>query len=120
MGATMISTGVLCFLASLVLVITVQNLSRTGLLLGVVISWLALCFGGAALYAKEKAVARGISGVGRLFATLVTVLVLGSAVPGAIQNWESAQGLPAKIFLLWLAIIGIMVLWIPLRAGEEK
>ena len=84
------------------------------------LSVLVVFITGFALKAKEAALKHGVSKLAKLLGWLVAVGVLATAVKPYLSAWHDSQGFWPVVFLLWLALLALMIVWVPLQAGEER
>src|SRR5437762_1393049 len=115
----MLLVTVLCAIGAVTLLVIVTAGSSWNGLVAFLTSWVAVMFTALALKAKESAVRRGVSVVGKAIATVIVLGVLGTAVSPYLEFWRGSTGLWTKAFLVWLAVLALMMVWVPLQGGEE-
>jgi hypothetical protein len=116
----MLLVTILCAGAAAILSAIVFNLPSLSSIKAFLLSFLVAFICGLALAAKEAAVKKGTSFFARLLAFVVTGAILTTAAQPYMNVWRETHGFWPVVFLLWLAWLAFVMLWLPLRAGGEK
>ena len=111
----------LCVVAALIVSFIVQKRADLGSISAFLISWIAVMALAGALKLKENS-QRGTAGFKftKFLGLLCTFVVLYPGVTAFPQAWREAAGVASKAFLVWLAILAWMSLWVIFQAAEEK
>jgi len=110
---------ILCAGAAATLSAIVLNLHSMSSIKAFLLSILVVFICGLALAAKEAALKKGVSILARWLALFVTVTLLTPAFKPYISVWHETHGFWPVALLLWLALLALMMVWLPLQAGEE-
>jgi hypothetical protein len=116
----MVLVTVLCAAAAATLSAIVLNFWSLSSIKAFLLSVLVMFICAFALPAKESAAKKGISPIARWLAFLVTIAILSPAVKPYLSVWQETHGFWSVTFLLWLALLALITVWLPLQAGQER
>jgi hypothetical protein len=117
----MFLSTILCAIAAGILAAVVINLYSIGALYAFLGSWLVALIGGGALYAKESALRKGGAGIfSRIVGGFVVLVILATGTQTFLEHWKQAQSLWSRALLVWLALVGLMIVWVSFGGGEER
>ncbi len=116
----MLLVGILCAAAAAALSAIVFNFSSLSSLKAFLLSVLVVFICGFALSAKEAAVKKGISPVAKWLTFVVAIAILSPAAQPYLSVWHETHGFWSVAFLLWLALLALIIVWLPLQAGQEQ
>jgi hypothetical protein len=116
----MLLVAILCAGSAATLSGVILNFPSLSGLQAFLLSVLVVFICGFALRAKEAAVKKGISPVARWLTAFLTVAVLSPAAKPYLTVWHNTYGFWPVVFLLWLALLAVITVWLPVQAGEEQ
>jgi hypothetical protein len=116
----MLLVGILCAAAAATLSAIVFHFSSLSSLKAFLLSVLVVFICGFALYAKEAALKKGISPVAKWLTFVVAIAILSPAAKPYLSVWHETYGFWSVAFLLWLALLALITVWLPLQAGEQQ
>jgi peptidoglycan/LPS O-acetylase OafA/YrhL len=110
----------LCALGAAALMQIVVRFSSLSLLAAFLLSLLVVLFTSGALAAKKVAAEKRVSVLAKLPAVILILLFLTPSAKPYLSLWQSTAGFWSKAFLVWLAILALMLITVPAQAGEER
>lgn len=116
----MLLVAVLCAGAAATVSALVLNFSSLSSIKAFLLSLLVMFICAFALPVKEAAVKKGISPVAKWLTFVVAIAILSPAAKPYLSIWHSTHGFWPVTFLLWLALLALITVWLPVQAGEEK
>jgi len=116
----MILMALLCAGAAATLAALILNISSLSSIKAFLLSILVVFLCGFALPAKEAALKKGISPAAKWLTWLVVVAILSQAAKPYVSLWPETHGFWPVTFLVWLALLGLMIVWLPIQAGEDS
>jgi hypothetical protein len=111
---------ILCAGAAATLSGIVFNLPSLSAIKAFLLSVLVVVICSLALATKEAAAKKGVSLLARWLAFFVAGAVLTPAAKPYMSVWHETHGFWHVVFLLWLGLLALMIVWLPLQAGEGK
>lgn len=116
----MLLVAILCAAAAAVLSTIVLNFSSLSSAKAFVLSLLVMFICAFALPAKEAALKKGISPVAKWLIWIVAIAILSPAAKPYLSLWQGTHGFWPVTFLLWLALLALITVWLPLQGGDES
>lgn len=116
--------GIACFLcvvAALIVSYIVQKRTDLSSIAAFLSSWVAVMLMAGGLKLKEKS-DRGTAlfKFTKIAGFLCVCVVLYPGMIAFPQDWREAAGFGSKAFLVWLALLALMSIWVIFHGGEEK
>jgi hypothetical protein len=115
----MLLVGLLSMLATLSIQAIIFKFSSLGMGWAFLLSWIGVFLCAGALAAKEHAIKKPISAIGRWTATFLAALPVAGGFQSFLELWHSGSGIWFTLLLLWFALLSVMSIWVPLQAAEE-
>lgn len=109
----------LCALGAATLAQIVVRFSSLSLLTAFLLSLLVVAFTSGAFAAKEVAVKKRVSILAKVPTVILIFLFLTPSAKPYLTLCQSTAGFWSKAFLGWLAILALMLIWVPTQAHEE-